>query len=145
MTHAPEKTTSEDPPVLLTLTPTHPYFHPSKTLPIPPNQTLAIGRFTGTDETLPAPDNGYYESPALSRRHCVFFSASSGAGCARTLHVQDLGTLNGTYLNGARLGAEGRVSVPVCVESGDCVVFAHNVSFEGVLYTSVEVIVGVEV
>ncbi|OAK94089.1 hypothetical protein IQ06DRAFT_311129 [Phaeosphaeriaceae sp. SRC1lsM3a] len=142
MTRDPEKTPAPQEPVLLTLTPTHQYFHPLKTLPIFPNQTLNIGRFVGTDETLPERDNGYYESPAMSRRHCIFFSTCDGDD--RKLFIQDLGTLNGTYLNGTRLGTEGHASVPVPVEGGDCIVFAHNVSMEGVLYTSVEVKVDIE-
>jgi pSer/pThr/pTyr-binding forkhead associated (FHA) protein len=158
-------------PIVLHLNPTHKYLHPSKTLPIWPDQTMNIGRCIGTQETYPDHENGYYESPAMSRRHCIFFcsdeasdsdsyhssddekrsmsekstiSEKSSGGMRRKLYIQDLGTLNGTYLNGRRLGAEGHASIPTPVKDGDDLVFAHNLCLDGTLYTCVAVKVGID-
>jgi len=55
------------------------------------SEQMLIGRATGCDLRL--------NDLTVSRRHCLLDSGGE------TIWVEDLGSLNGTYLNGQRLGA----------------------------------------
>jgi predicted component of type VI protein secretion system len=53
------------------------------------------------------------EDPAISRFHCLVFPGRMGSEGATAWYLADLGSRNGTYLNGRR------VRRPVCLRHGD--------------------------
>lgn len=131
--------------LVLTLSPLQPSPHPLKDLPLYHNETLLIGRATGTSNTIPSAKNGYYESMSMSRRHCIFFvSFARGEREIKQVYVQDLGAANGTYVNGARLGSDEHASVPMPVQIGDRIGFAEKVVQDGVVYEGVDVVVDIK-
>jgi len=91
---------------LLMLTPLNETFeHKIISLPIFP-ETLRIGRQTNT-KTVPALDNGYFDSKVLSRQHAELWGDRSGRAW-----IRDVKSSNGTFVNGARLSFENRESDP---------------------------------
>jgi len=70
-----------------------------KTLPLPPNEEFTLGRVSGMQPIMPdidlEPFNGY--QLGVSRLHAVLKAKD------KKLVLVDLGSSNGTYLNGSRL------------------------------------------
>ena len=56
-----------------------------------PGRTLVIGRGLEADLT--------FENDILSRKHCVVGSTE----CGTRFYVEDLGSSNGTFVNGSRI------------------------------------------
>lgn len=141
MTESESKTRA----AVLTLHPLSNSQHKLKVLSILPDQTLTIGRSIETPETTPQADNAFYDSKSMSRRHCVFFLGfTSGEWDFNHVYVQDFGTANGTWVNGARIGSEGHASMPTPVMDSDKIGFAQTVEQDGVTYEGVEVVIGIE-
>jgi pSer/pThr/pTyr-binding forkhead associated (FHA) protein len=68
-------------------------------LPFHPD-VLRIGRQTNS-ETLPTPQNGYFDSKVMSRSHAEIWADNSGK-----VWIRDAKSSNGTYINGQRLSRE---------------------------------------
>ncbi|CCJ30074.1 unnamed protein product [Pneumocystis jirovecii] len=81
-------------------------------LPVWP-QTLRMGRQTSS-RTMPSPSNGFFDSKVLSRAHAEVWTDTAG-----NVFIRDIQSSNGTFLNGRRLSAEGQVSEPVVLQTGD--------------------------
>lgn len=75
-------------------------------IPVADNQTVVLGRGTET--------NCRIQDPSISRRHCQI------TNCARGLLIADLGSSNGTYVNGQRIASW------VALNSGDMIVLGQN-------------------
>ena len=91
--------------------------YPAQRRPLAPGSTLVLGRAQDNDLVLP--------SDCVSRRHAQLAATAEG------LRVSDLGSRNGTELNGHRLGKVSRLLEPGDVVSlGDYVV---KVEAEGVV------------
>ncbi|KAG8794624.1 hypothetical protein FRC17_008266 [Serendipita sp. 399] len=73
---------------------------------------LMIGRHIDA-ETVPTDENGYFSSSVVSRRHAEIWKE------AGTIWIQDLGSSNGTYINGVRLSEEGVNSIPFELKTDD--------------------------
>ncbi len=56
---------------------------------------------------------------AISRRHCEVFSDSTG------YHIRDLGSRNGTYLNGKRISAATPLGDGALIQLGNCRITFH--------------------
>ena len=70
---------------------------------------VVLGRELNND--LPVPD------PEISRRHARFITRADG------VYIEDLGSTNGTFLNGVR------VKAPTLLHSGDLITLAENTVF----------------
>ncbi|KAG5518782.1 hypothetical protein PMAC_002753 [Pneumocystis sp. 'macacae'] len=81
-------------------------------LPVWP-QTLRMGRQTSS-RTVPSSSNGFFDSKVLSRAHAEVWMDTTGS-----VFIRDTQSSNGTFLNGRRLSAEGQVSDPVALHTGD--------------------------
>ncbi|KAK3309628.1 uncharacterized protein B0T15DRAFT_488345 [Chaetomium strumarium] len=68
-------------------------------------KTLRIGR--NTDTNVPSTSNGYFNSNVLSRQHAEIWADLHGR-----IWIRDIGSLNGTFINGARLSRHNQVSDP---------------------------------
>lgn len=88
-------------------------------LPVWP-QTLRMGRQTSS-RTMPSPSNGFFDSKVLSRAHAEVWTDTAG-----NVFIRDIQSSNGTFLNGRRLSAEGQVSEPVVLQTGDVLVCAYT-------------------
>jgi len=75
-------------------------------IPLEDNQTLILGRGTDT--------NCRIQDPSISRRHCQV------TNCARGVLIADIGSSNGTYVNGQRIASW------VALNPGDQVVLGQN-------------------
>jgi pSer/pThr/pTyr-binding forkhead associated (FHA) protein len=84
---------------------------------------------------LGAADNAWFDSPVMSRNHAeIAFDAeervcssaeflTSKADELQNITIQDIGSMHGTYLNGAQLPRE----TPMPIGDGDIVVFGAEV------------------
>lgn len=80
-------------------------------------ETCKLGRPTGT-KLKPQPLNGYFDLRVLLRNHaCLFVDSKTGA-----VMIQDMGSLNGTFVNQEKLGLE-----PVPLHIGDTVNLGFNI------------------
>jgi pSer/pThr/pTyr-binding forkhead associated (FHA) protein len=85
------------------------------------NQHIEIGRHIGI-RTIPAENNGYFDSPVLNRWHAEILEEDG------TIFIKDLGSRYGTYINGVRLDPSwGRCSRLYQLKSGDLLAFGSNV------------------
>jgi pSer/pThr/pTyr-binding forkhead associated (FHA) protein len=95
---------------------------PGKTFPIEKEETLA-GRDLANDITT--------SEPEVSRRHARFLVREEG------VYVEDLGSTNGTFLNGQR------ISSPQQLRVGDVITFGENVHLVFENYVEEEDVTGV--
>ena len=65
-----------------------------------------IGRQTG-QKTIPAANNGYFDSKVLSRQHAEIWADRNGK-----IWIRDVKSSNGTFVNGQRLSQENKESDP---------------------------------
>lgn len=84
----------------------------SVTIPNAPD-VLRIGRQTN-QKTLPTPSNGYFDSKVLSRQHAEVWSDRDGK-----ISIRDVGSSNGTFVNGKRLSLENKPSETERLKEGD--------------------------
>jgi len=91
---------------MLYLTPINDTFE-RKTITVPfyPD-VLRIGRQTN-NETLPTPQNGYFDSKVMSRSHAEIWADYNGK-----IWIRDVKSYNGTFINGQRLSQEIKDSDP---------------------------------
>lgn len=66
--------------------------------------SLRIGRQTNK-KTVPTSVNGFFDSKVLSRRHAEIWADPNGS-----IWIRDVGSTNGTWVNGIRLSEENRSS-----------------------------------
>ena len=72
-----------------------------------------IGRQTN-QKTIPAANNGYFDSKVLSRQHAEMWAERNGK-----IWIRDVKSSNGTFVNGVRLSPEGKDSEPHELREGD--------------------------
>ena len=72
-----------------------------------------IGRQTN-QKTIPAANNGYFDSKVLSRQHAEIWSERNGK-----IWIRDVKSSNGTFVNGQRLSQENKESEPHELREGD--------------------------
>jgi eukaryotic-like serine/threonine-protein kinase len=82
---------------------------------VPVNMPCLIGRSRRCSVSLE-------DDPTVSRQHCLLEREGS------VVRVRDLGSKNGTYLNGEKLGAgdEAPVTDVRIVQNGDYIAIGHN-------------------
>ncbi|KAL7750749.1 hypothetical protein RI367_003706 [Sorochytrium milnesiophthora] len=96
---------------------------------------VKIGRQTSS-KNAPAATNGVFDSKVLSRNHAEVWAQG------QQVLLKDLGSSNGTFLNGQRLSDENQESQPVEVRDGDVIEFGIDILDENgvdVLYRRVAV------
>ncbi|KNE55198.1 hypothetical protein AMAG_01114 [Allomyces macrogynus ATCC 38327] len=81
---------------------------------------IKIGRITSS-KTPAAPNNGFFDSKVLSRTHAEVW-AENGA-----VYLRDLGSSNGTFVNGKRLSDENQASPPTLIRTGDVIEFGVDI------------------
>ncbi|ORZ40345.1 hypothetical protein BCR44DRAFT_1509608 [Catenaria anguillulae PL171] len=97
---------------------------------------IKIGRTTSS-KTQHAPTNGFFDSKVLSRNHAEL-SYENGK-----ILLRDVGSSNGTFVNGQRLSEENKPSEPIEVRAGDRIEFGVDILNEtgtGVLYKKVTLV-----
>lgn len=100
-----------------------------KAIHMPPQSRIKIGRQTNT-KSVPASHNGYFDSKVLSRTHAeVWFDPESPAG-GPGVFIKDVGSSNGTFINGERLSGEGLRSDVFPLRDGDAVEFGIDIASE---------------
>ena len=72
-----------------------------------------IGRQTN-NKTVPAPNNGFFDSKVLSRQHAEVWAERNGK-----IWIRDVKSSNGTFVNGTRLSQENKESEPAELKEGD--------------------------
>ncbi|KAF2452562.1 hypothetical protein BDY21DRAFT_157709 [Lineolata rhizophorae] len=103
---APKPQAQPEPQAILHLLPMNGTFE-RKTINVPfYPEVLRIGRQTN-GRTVPAPNNGYFDSKVLSRQHAEVWADRSGK-----VWIRDVKSSNGTFVNGHRLSPENRDSDP---------------------------------
>ncbi|KAK5552251.1 hypothetical protein LTR46_009851 [Exophiala xenobiotica] len=93
------------------------------TLPFYP-EVLPIGRQTNS-RTAPTPENGYFDSKAVSRQHADIWAGLSGR-----VFIRDVKSSNGTYVNDLRLSPEKCESEPHELRLGDKLELGYNIESE---------------
>lgn len=118
----------------LHLLPLNDTFIPKQISLLPSGVHIKIGRQTNA-KTVPAPNNGYFDSKVLSRMHAeVWFeeqsqgNGSPAGGLPPTVWIKDVGSSNGTFINGERLSPEGQRSEAVQLHSEDIVEFGIDIA-----------------
>ncbi|KZP08408.1 hypothetical protein FIBSPDRAFT_761441 [Athelia psychrophila] len=76
------------------------------------NQGVKTGRQTNA-RTVPAENNGYFDSKVLSRQHAEVWEENN------KIFIKDVKSSNGTFINGERLSPEGLESEPYELTSDD--------------------------
>ncbi|KAJ1503745.1 hypothetical protein HMI54_007817 [Coelomomyces lativittatus] len=102
-------------------------------------QRIKVGRITGT-KTLCHFSNGYFDSKVLSRHHAELWSENG------KVYIQDVGSSNGTFINGSRLSEEGLKSPAIELQPGDRIDFGVDIWNETeneVLFKKVSVMVDI--
>jgi hypothetical protein len=84
------------------------------------NQRVKIGRQTNA-RTVPAENNGYFDSKVLSRQHAEVWEEGG------KIFIKDVKSSNGTFINGERLSPEGLESEPYELKSDDIVEFGIDI------------------
>ncbi|TFY65545.1 hypothetical protein EVG20_g5542 [Dentipellis fragilis] len=90
-----------------------------KQISLPPNGHVKIGR-DGDLHSAPTKLNGLFDCLSLSRYHARVW------GEAGKIFIKDMGSTNGTFVNGERLSDQGVRSEPFQLKSYDVVDFAIN-------------------
>lgn len=85
-----------------------------------PQNKIKIGRQTN-NKTIPQPSNGYFDSKVLSRMHAEVWSQDGN------VYIKDVKSSNGTFINGARLSAEGQESDTFELHTDDVVEFGIDI------------------
>lgn len=85
-----------------------------------PQNKIKIGRQTN-NKTIPQPSNGYFDSKVLSRMHAEVWSQDG------KVYIKDVKSSNGTFINGARLSAEGQESDTFELHTDDVVEFGIDI------------------
>lgn len=86
---------------------------------------IPIGRQTSQD-TAPEMDNGYFNNKVLSRQHAeLWLEAEDGK-----VYIKDVGSSNGTYVNGLRLSKDNEPSPPRELHDKDTVEFGIDFANE---------------
>lgn len=78
--------------------------------------TRRLGRPAGS-KVKPEPTNGFFDSRVLSRSHAALFVNPGGK-----IMIKDLGSSNGTYVNGNKIGTD-----PVEIKIGDNISLGFNI------------------
>jgi len=83
-------------------------------------RSLRIGRQYDS-RTLPTATNGFFDSKLLSRQHAKIWVHGG------KMFIKDLGSANGTFLNGLRLSPSGQKSRRKEIHTDDILEFGFNV------------------
>ncbi|KAI8910112.1 SMAD/FHA domain-containing protein [Gorgonomyces haynaldii] len=94
----------------------------SKDIPVT-SVPLKIGRKV-SQKTSPEQDNGYFDAKVLSRTHAHLVLQND------QVMIQDVGSSNGTFINGTRLSEDGQQSNPCQLNSGDILEFGLDIKDE---------------
>ncbi|KXS11230.1 hypothetical protein M427DRAFT_60804 [Gonapodya prolifera JEL478] len=125
-------------PVFLILEPTNDTFSTKR---IELRETpVKVGR-KASPKVSPATDNAIFESKVLSRAHAEIW-ADGGH-----VYIKDVGSSNGTFVNGGRLSEEGATSTPRELRTGDSLDFGIDICHEDgttIMYKKVSAKVRVE-
>ncbi|KAI9223241.1 hypothetical protein BC828DRAFT_376437 [Blastocladiella britannica] len=84
-------------------------------------ERIKLGRTT-SNKTAPAASNGFFESKVLSRTHADVWAEDG------RVFIRDLGSSNGTFVNGERLSEENQQSVPHELHTGDRIDFGVDIN-----------------
>lgn len=84
------------------------------------SQRVKIGRVTG-NKTVCHCSNGLFDSKVLSRHHAELWSDLG------KVYLQDVGSSNGTFVNGIRLSEENTPSSPIELNPGDRIDFGVDI------------------
>jgi hypothetical protein len=120
---------------VLHLLPLNDTFIPKQIYLSPPGSRLKIGRQTNA-KTVPAATNGYFDSKVLSRTHAeVWFEPYPPTDVGETppggrVFIKDVGSSNGTFINGERLSVESVKSDVFELHSEDTVEFGIDIASE---------------
>ena len=94
-------------PVIMTLLPMNGTFEPRRVIvPFFPD-SLRLGRQVSA-ETAPTAVNGYFNTPVVSRQHASVWAENETG----KIWIEDLGSSNGTFVDGVRLSPKSRESEP---------------------------------
>lgn len=122
--HATSYTNNANWPALH-LFPLNDTFIPKQILLNPPGARVKIGRQTNA-KTAPASNNGYFDSKVLSRMHAEVWFETQPA----KVYIKDVGSSNGTFINGDRLSLESQKSDVFELHSEDMVEFGIDIASE---------------
>ena len=110
-------------------------FLPKQISLAPLGSHIKIGRQTNA-KTVPGQNNGYFDSKVLSRTHAEVWyeephqSGSTGIVGGGSVYIKDVGSSNGTFINGERLSAESVKSSVFELHSEDTVEFGIDIASE---------------
>lgn len=87
-----------------------------------PSYSIRIGRGSrsGSKDLYPADNNAWFDSRVMSREHAVLKAQPD----TKTLTIQDVGSMHGTYVDDVKLSKYQ----PKTVHDGDAIVFGTEVS-----------------
>ncbi|KAK9895391.1 hypothetical protein P389DRAFT_92646 [Cystobasidium minutum MCA 4210] len=88
-----------------------------------PHNRIKIGRQTNA-KTVPAPNNGYFDSKVLSRMHAEVWAEGN------KVYIKDVKSSNGTFINGERLSPEAVESDIFELHNNDMVEFGIDITSE---------------
>ncbi|KAI9179866.1 hypothetical protein H9P43_005198 [Blastocladiella emersonii ATCC 22665] len=83
-------------------------------------ERIKVGRATSS-KTTPMPSNGFFDSKVLSRSHAEVWAEDG------KVFIRDVGSSNGTFVNGTRLSEENQTSAGVELHTGDRIEFGVDI------------------
>ncbi|TFY52402.1 hypothetical protein EVG20_g10566 [Dentipellis fragilis] len=89
-------------------------------LHLPASQRVEIDRRTRRDSASPGGRERVFDSLTMSKKHAEVWEDSGG------IFIKDIGSSNGTFVNGERLSPEGEASEPLQLQTDDIVEFGQN-------------------
>ncbi|KAH8116853.1 SMAD/FHA domain-containing protein [Phellopilus nigrolimitatus] len=93
-----------------------------KHISLPEHQRIEIGREnTSNPDTVASWSNGYFNQKSVSRQHAEVWEENG------KIFIRDVGSSNGTVVNGVRLSAEGTASGPCELKTHDIVEFGTDI------------------
>lgn len=119
----------------------------SKTLRLTPTDpVLKIGRQV-SPQVPPSPTNGVFDSKVLSRQHAeLFLSKTATSMVGFQVLIRDVGSSNGTFVNGQRLSPESQASDYLALKNADSLEFGVDIMDEEgkkVIYKKVALRIGI--